>query len=52
MFRLNVGAGQREECVKRGMFALSGKPQIEPGEILLLQLKKVSIERQSGVKLA
>jgi hypothetical protein len=40
MFRLNVGAGQLQECVSRGMFALSGKPRICIGEVLLLQLKK------------
>jgi uncharacterized protein DUF3883 len=40
MFRLNVGAGQLRECVSRGMFALSRKPQISAGEVLLLQLTK------------
>lgn len=40
MYRLNVAAEQIEECVNKGMFALSYKPQIEVGEILLLQLKK------------
>jgi len=40
MYRLNVGAEQIEECIKTGMFALTFRPQIEVGEILLLQLKK------------
>lgn len=40
MLRLNVGAGQLRECVSRGMFALSSKPQISAGEVLLLQLTK------------
>jgi hypothetical protein len=40
MYRLNVAAEQIEECVRKGMFALSFRPQIEVGEILLLQLKK------------
>jgi Domain of unknown function (DUF3883) len=41
MLRLNVAAGQLEECVRLGMFALSGKSHIDVGEVLLLQLKKV-----------
>jgi hypothetical protein len=41
MFRLNVGVGQLQECVSRGMFALSKKPQISEGEVLLLQLNKI-----------
>lgn len=40
MYRLNVAVEQIEECVKSGMFALTFKPKIEVGEILLLQLKK------------
>jgi hypothetical protein len=40
MYRLNVAAEQIEECVNKGMFALSYEPQINVGEILLLQLKK------------
>jgi len=49
MYRLNVAAEQIEECVNKGMFALSYKPQIEVGEILLLQLKK-SDWRLQGAK--
>jgi hypothetical protein len=41
MLRLNVGANQLRECISRGMFALSGKPQIGVGEVLLLQLNKI-----------
>lgn len=40
MYRLNVAANQIEECINKGMFALSSKPKIKAGEILLLQLKK------------
>jgi hypothetical protein len=40
MYRLNVAAEQFDECVKEGMFALSSKPKISAGELLLLQLKK------------
>ena len=40
MYRLNVAAEQIEECIKKGMFALTFRPQIDVGEILLLQLKK------------
>ena len=51
MYRLNVAALQLEECIQRGLFALTYKPQIEPGEILLLQLNKrdwKSLEQRSG----
>lgn len=40
MYRLNVAAEQIEECVRKGMFALGYRPQINVGEVLLLQLKK------------
>jgi hypothetical protein len=40
MFRLNVAAEQIEECVNKGMYAISYMPHINVGEILLLQLKK------------
>lgn len=40
MYRLNVAANQIEECINKGMFALSSEPKIKAGEILLLQLKK------------
>ncbi len=48
MFRLNVRAGQLQECVSRGMFALSGKPRISAGEVLLLQLKKSDWQAERG----
>jgi hypothetical protein len=50
MFRLNVAAKQIDECVNQGMFALSSKPKIRVGEVLLLQLKKSDwqAERSSG----
>lgn len=49
MYRLNVAAEQIEECIKRGMFALTFKPQINVGEILLLQLKKSDWEAKGSV---
>jgi hypothetical protein len=48
MFRLNVAAQQLEECVKQGMFALPNRPQINVGEILLLQLKKSDWQLQGA----
>ncbi len=47
MYRLNVASEQIEECIKKGMFALSARPKISAGEILLLQLRK-SDWRQQG----
>jgi len=49
MYRLNVAADQLDECVQQGMFALSFKPNISVGEILLLQLKKTDLKPQQGV---
>lgn len=49
MYRLNVAAEQIEECIRQGMFALTFKPQISAGEILLLQLKKSDWEAQGSV---
>jgi hypothetical protein len=40
VFRLNVAAGQYDECVRLGMFALAHEPRIASGELLLLQLNK------------
>lgn len=48
MYRLNVAAEQIEECINKGMFALSFKPQIKEGEILLLQLKKNDWKQQGA----
>ena len=33
MYRLNVAASQYDECIRRGLFALRDRPEIEPGEI-------------------
>lgn len=49
MYRLNVAAEQIEECVKQGMFALTFKPKISVGEILLLQLKKSDWKAQGAI---
>jgi hypothetical protein len=49
MFRLNVAAQQLDECINRGMFALSNKPSIKAGEILLLQLKKADWHARGSV---
>jgi len=43
MRRLNVQQTQIDECIQMSMFAINGKPQnpeLQPGELLLLQLVK------------
>lgn len=49
MFRLNVATQQLEECIRQGMFALSGRPSIKVGELLLLQLKKGDWKSQGSI---
>jgi HNH endonuclease len=40
MRRLNVRSAQIDECIQKSMFAFGSKPQLQPGELLLLQLVK------------
>ena len=43
MRRLNVRASQIDECIEKSMFAISVRPlnpELQPGELLLLQLVK------------
>lgn len=46
MRRLNVQSSQIEECIRRSMFAISQRPTIEPGELMLLQLTKQDAQRE------
>src|SRR5579884_3619259 len=49
MRRLNVRSAQIDECIQKSMFALSFKPhnpELQPGELLLLQLVKAEATRQ------
>lgn len=48
MYRLNVGIEQIDECVRKGMFALTYEPKISVGELLLLQLKKSDWKSQGA----
>ena len=48
MVRLNVAASQLDVCVNKGMFALRGRPGIQPGEVLLLQLNKSDWQAEGG----
>jgi len=48
MRRLNVRPAQIDECIQKSMFAFSVKPQnpeLQPGELLLLQLVKTEAAR-------
>lgn len=48
MRRLNVRPAQIDECIQKSMFAFSFKPQnpeLQPGELLLLQLVKTEAAR-------
>jgi len=48
MRRLNVREAQIDECIRQAMFALSERPrnpELQPGELLLLQLVKTDADR-------
>ena len=48
MRRLNVREAQIDECIAKSMFAISARPrspELQPGELLLLQLVKTDADR-------
>lgn len=52
MRRLNVRSAQIDECIRSSMFALHGRPtnpELQPGELLLLQLVKRDAVRQEKI---
>ncbi len=52
MRRLNVREAQIETCIRKSMFALPVRPknpELQPGELLLLQLVKEEMNQQTNL---